>query len=78
MVLAARSNSRTRFAARGAGVRLGLPLIMAAYGKRALLLAIHGALVISARLTHAGSELAYPNESVGESIAKVARCGAGR
>lgn len=78
MVLAARLNARTRFAARDAGVCLGLPLITAVYGKRALLLAIYGALVLPPRLARSGSKLARPIESVGESIAKVARCGAGR
>jgi hypothetical protein len=78
MILAASSNSRSRFAAGDTGVRLGLPVVTATYGRRTLLRAINGALVMSSRLTRSGGKPAYPIKSVGESVAEVACRGAGR
>lgn len=78
MVLAARSNSRSRFAAGDTGARLGLPVVTATYGRRMLLRAINGPLVISSRPTRSGCKPAYPIKSAGESVAEVAGCGAGR
>ena len=78
MVLAARSNSQSRFAAGDTGARLGLPVATAAYGRRMLLREINGALVMSSRPTRSGRKPAYPIKSVGESVAEVMCCGAGR
>lgn len=78
MVLAARSNSRSRFAAGDTGAVLGLPVVTATCGWRMLPRAINGALVMSSRPTRSGGKPAYPIKSVGESVAEVACCGAGR